>query len=89
MAREPRKRKPVEPKAKKKTPEKGMTTEELRRKHMSDPNHNISEEDLKNVQIEAHAEPGEALDLPEGDERPHDVDKDHRIKTPWDVRRDS
>jgi len=89
MAKRTRTRKTPETPIKKKVVKTGLTTEELTRKHMSDPNHTISEEDLKNVQVDAHVEPGEALDLPERDDRPHDVDKDHRIKTPWDIRKDS
>lgn len=80
--------KPVKPVKKDETPEekdeKPLTTEELTRKHMEDPDHNISEEEFRDVQINTETE-GDVPPTEGGDERPHDVDKDHRFKTPWDV----
>jgi hypothetical protein len=81
--------KPVKPVKKAGTPgendEKPLTTEELMRKHMEDPDHNISEEEFRDVQINTETKEDDKPDLEGGDERPHDVDKDHRFKTPWDV----
>ena len=67
---------------------KDKSAKELVDKHMSDEDHIISEEDLKNVTIDTTTEGETAhkpLDIPADDDRPKDEDKDHRFKTPWDV----
>ena len=69
----------------KKKENKPLTTEELTRKHMEDEDHNITEEEFRDVQITEETPTGEQPPIEGGDERPHDVDKDHRFQTPWDV----
>ncbi len=84
MAKQTRKKSAVSPPARKKTSKKALTSEELTQKHLSDPNHKLTDDELKNVRTDLHVATDEP-ELPKGDERPHDVDKDHHFKTPWDV----
>lgn len=85
MAKQTRTKKAGEKTTRKKTTKKGMTTKELTDKHMNDEHHNITDDEIRNVQIDLDVETGEALELPEGEERPHEVDKDRKFQTPWDV----
>lgn len=64
---------------------KGMTTQELTHKHLKDSKHTITDDEIRNIDIQLDVDTGEPLDIPDSDVRPHDIDKDHRIKTPWDV----
>lgn len=67
---------------------KDKTAKELVDQHMSDEDHIITDEDLKNVDIDTSTTAETAhkpLDIPADDDRPKDEDKDHRFKTPWDV----
>ena len=67
---------------------KGDSAKDLVDKHMSNEDHIITDEDLKNVTIDTTIEGETAhkpLDISSDDERPKDEDKDHRFKTPWDV----
>jgi hypothetical protein len=64
---------------------RGKTTEELRRRHLSDKNDKITDDDIRNIRIDTSVDAGEGLDLPKGKNRPHDVDKDNKTSTPWDV----
>jgi hypothetical protein len=77
------------PNREKTTPKKratgGQTTQDLRKKHLRDQDHSISDEEMRNLNVEKQSEEEVPTRLPEGDERPHDVDKDRRFKTPWDV----
>lgn len=79
----------MESSGEKPTPKKGVkrghTTKELRTKHLRDKNHSISDEDIKSIRVEMKSDEEVPTKLPEGDERPHDVDKDKRFKTSWDV----
>jgi hypothetical protein len=64
---------------------RGKTTEELRRKHLKDKKHKITDEEIRSIRIDTHVDRGDAVELPEGTERPKDADKDNRMTTPWDV----
>lgn len=69
-------------------PKATKTAQQLVETHMKDPNHVITDEDLKSVKIDTTIPTDEAhqpLDIPADDNRPKDEDKDHRFKTPWDV----
>jgi hypothetical protein len=64
------------------------TASQLVDTHMKDPNHVITDEDLKSVTIDTTLPQDGAhqpLEIKPDDERPKDEDKDHRFKTPWDV----
>jgi len=74
---------------KRKTSKKGSkTTAEIIKRHLSDENDKITEEDLKDVKIITslpHDTAHDPLPIEEGKERPKDENKDHTMITPWDV----
>ncbi len=66
---------------------KGKTAKELMKKHISDKNDVISEEDFKNLEVDLDAvdETSHTPEIDEGRERPKDEDKDPKNITPWSV----
>jgi len=67
---------------------KGKTAKEIVKRHLSDKNDKITEEDMKNVRIDLSIPRDKAhkpLPIKEGKERPKDSEKDNTILTPWDV----
>ena len=77
---------PQKTKGKKK--ESGQTPEELMHKHLSNKSHVITDDDIKNLDLkipDADNPSNQPLEIDESQTRPHDEDKDHRFKTPWDV----
>ena len=82
------KRKKTEETAKSKFTPKGLTTTEIVNKKIRNKNAVITEEDMKNVEIDPslpHDKAHEPLPIPNKTERPKDEDKDNKIATPWDV----
>lgn len=67
----------------KKTSSKGKTTEELTKRHLKDKNDKITDEDIRNIEIETSVKPEEPLKLKK--KHAHDVDKDNPKSTPWDI----
>ena len=66
----------------------GKTANEIVKRHLSDKDDKITNEDLENLKIDltlpkdkAH----EPLPIKNDKERPKDGDKDNTITTPWDV----
>ena len=74
--------KPVE-KTTRKPSSGGKTTEELTKRHMKDKNDKITDEDIRSIRIDTSVNEDEPLDIPK--EHPHDVDKDNKKATPWDI----
>jgi len=64
---------------------KKKTTGEIVKRHLSDRNDKITEDDFKNLELDLSVSPNEPLEIEEGKERPKDVEKDNTIATPWDV----
>lgn len=67
---------------------KNKTTSEIVKRHLSDKNDKISEEDFHDLHIDTslpNAAANEPLQLEEDSERPKDVEKDNKTTTPWDV----
>ena len=66
---------------------KGKTTKELSQEHLKDENHEITEEDFKNVLLSTDNPEvrHERLEIKDEKDRPKDEDKDPDIVTPWDV----
>ena len=67
---------------------RGKTAEEIVKRHFSNENDKITNEDFENLEIDlslpkdtAH----EPLAIGPDKERPKDVDKDNTVTTPWDV----
>ena len=57
-------------------------------RHMSNEKDVITDEDLKNLDLDTSLQSDvahEPLELKENPNRPKDESKDHHIKTPWDV----
>jgi len=77
--------------ARKKSPKstvKGKTAKEIVKRHLSDKNDKITEDDLKHVRIDLSIPKDKAhkpLPIKKSKERPHDSEKDNTILTPWDV----
>jgi len=64
------------------------TTAEIVKRHLSDKNDRITEEDFKDLHIDMsipNDEAHEPLNIEEDKERPKDVEKDNTTTTPWDV----
>jgi len=61
----------------------GNSTEALTKRHLKDKNDKITDEDIRNIRIDTYVDPEEPLDIPK--KHPHDVDKDNKTSTPWDV----
>ena len=78
----------TENKNKRKQETNEKTANEIVKRHLSDKDDKITNEDLKNLKIDmslprdkAH----EPLPIKNDKERPKDADKDNTITTPWDV----
>jgi hypothetical protein len=65
---------------------KKKTTQEIVRRHLSNKNDKITEDDFKNLDIDLSI-PKDVAPLPVKNKkkRPKDVNKDHTTITPWDV----
>ena len=64
------------------------TSKEIVKRHFSDENDKITEDDFKNLKIDLSLPEDKAyepLQIPPGKERPKDADKDNIATTPWDV----
>ncbi len=59
------------------------STEALTKRHLKDKNDKITDEDIRNIKIDTNVNSEDPLELEE--DRPHDVDKDNKTSTPWDV----
>ena len=67
---------------------KGKTAKEIVKRHLSDKNDKITEDDLKHVRIDLSLPKDRAhkpLPLKKDKERPKDSEKDNSTLTPWDV----
>ena len=67
---------------------KGKTAKEIVKRHLSDKNDKITEDDLKHLRIDLSLPKDKAhrpLKIKKGKERPKDEEKDKTILTPWDV----
>jgi len=67
---------------------KNKTTGEIVKRHLSDKNDKITEEDFKDLHLDLSVPNDEAhtpLEIEEEKERPKDVEKDNTTTTPWDV----
>jgi len=66
----------------------GKTASEIVKRHRSNKDDKITEEDMKNVEIDLSV-PGDSAHAPlkvkKGKERPKDEQKDNATLTPWDV----
>ena len=64
------------------------TASEIVKRHMSNKDDKITDEDFKNLRIDLSLPTDKAhepLPIKPGKERPKDADKDNTITTPWDV----
>ena len=64
------------------------TASEIVKRHMSNKDDKITDEDFKNLKIDLSLPKDKAhepLPIKPGKERPKDGDKDNTIATPWDV----
>ena len=67
---------------------KGKTAKEIVKRHLSDKEDKITNEDLENLKIDLslpNDKAHEPLPIKNDKERPKDADKDNTITTPWDV----
>lgn len=67
---------------------KGKTAKEIVKRHLSDKNDKITEDDLKHLRIDLSIPEDNAhqpLKIRKGKERPKDEEKDKTMLTPWDV----
>ncbi len=65
---------------------KGKTAKELMKKHISDKNDIISEEDFKNLEFNLNDdETAHTPEISNDSERPKDEDKDPKNVTPWNI----
>ena len=84
-------KKPEEKKEGKKIPPKkstGKTVKELRDRHLQDKNHVITNEEIKDLDLELNLpdrSTAHTPELPNDTERPKDEDKDPKMVTPWDI----
>ncbi|HET6767247.1 MAG TPA: hypothetical protein VFH08_07610 [Chitinophagaceae bacterium] len=68
--------------------QKGKTAKEIVKRHLSDKNDKITEDDLKHLKIDLSIPEDKAhrpLKIKKGKERPKDEEKDNTTLTPWDV----
>ena len=75
-------------KTKGKRAEKGNTTKEIVKRHLSDKDDKITADDLKHLKIDLSIPKDRAhkpLPIKKDLERPHDSEKDNTHLTPWDV----
>ena len=71
-----------------KSTSKSKTTKEIVKRHLSDENDKITEDDLKHLRIDLSIPKDKAhrpLKIKKGKERPKDEEKDNTTLTPWDV----
>jgi hypothetical protein len=61
----------------------GKSTDALTKRHLKDKNDKITDDDIRNIQIDTSVDSDEPLPLKNN--RPHDVDKDNPKSTPWDI----
>ena len=74
--------------SKQKSTSKGKTSKEIVKRHLSDENDKITEDDLKHLKIDLSIPKDKAhrpLKIKKGKERPKDEEKDNTTLTPWDV----
>lgn len=67
---------------------KGKTAKEIVKRHLSDENDKITQEDFETLKIDLSLPKGKAnepLPIKRGKKRPKDADKDNTVSTPWDV----
>lgn len=67
---------------------KGKTVKQLLDKHMKDKTHIITDEEIKNLDLDLNnpkTDTSHTPDIPDAKDRPKDEDKDPKIITPWDV----
>ena len=67
---------------------KGKTAKEIVKRHLSDKNDKITEDDMRHVKIDLSIPKDKAhkpLPIKKSKKRPHDSEKDNTILTPWDV----
>ena len=67
---------------------KGKTAKEIVKRHLSDKNDKITEDDMKHVRIDLSVPKDRAhkpLPIKKDKERPKDSEKDNTTLTPWDV----
>jgi hypothetical protein len=67
---------------------KGKTVKQLSDKHMKDKTHIITDEEIKNLDLDLNnpeTNTSHTPDIPDDKDRPKDEDKDPKIITPWDV----
>ena len=70
------------------TPKRGKTAGEIVKRHLSNKNDKITEDDMKTVRIDLSIPKDRAhkpLKIKKGKERPKDEEKDNSTVTPWDV----
>jgi hypothetical protein len=66
----------------------GKTAKEVVKRHLSNKDDKITNEDLKNLKIDLSLPKDKAhepLPIKDDKERPKDADKDNTMTTPWDV----
>jgi len=71
-----------------KSSSRGKTTREIVKRHLSNKDDKITEDDLKHAKIDLSIPKDKAhepLQIKEGKERPKDEEKDNTTLTPWDV----
>lgn len=71
-----------------KSSSRGKTTREIVKRHLSDQDDKITEDDMKHVKIDLSIPKDTAhrpLAIKKGKERPKDEEKDNSTLTPWDV----
>ena len=59
------------------------STDELRKRHLKDKNDKITDDDIRKLKVDTSVDEEEPLPLDKN--HPHDVDKDNRKSTPWDI----
>ncbi len=68
---------------------KGKTPKQLMSRHIKDKADVITEEEFKDLELDldkpGSTETSHTPEIPDDNDRPKDEDKDHKIKTPWDV----
>ena len=78
----------TENKNKQKQKTHGKTASEIVKRHLSDKEDKITNEDFENLKIDLSLPKDKAhepLPIKKDKERPKDADKDNTITTPWDV----
>jgi hypothetical protein len=64
-------------------PISGKSTEALTKRHLKDKNDKITDDDIRNIQIDTSVDRDEVIPL--NKKRAHDADKDNPKSTPWDI----